>query len=179
MLHLRVLNEMESGVQGGTTSIGDADMDDLLVRQCDTDIPIPRQLEDSVIQSPRMFIKVGPTKGFVELGLLAASSSSKNRSALWKHFQSSKNPPLEALPIRQSRHPDPVPHMITANGQHRPAGLDKPGATNLLAGLNGAVEAMAGRIKARTRSNDQSCRPATYTAARTDPTQKSTATKLQ
>ncbi|KAH8751083.1 hypothetical protein F5883DRAFT_578518, partial [Diaporthe sp. PMI_573] len=74
LLHLRMLNEMEGGIQGGTTSVGNVDIDDLLVRQCDTDIPIPRRLEDSDVQSPRMFVEVGPTRGFAELGLLAASS---------------------------------------------------------------------------------------------------------
>ncbi|KAM4063877.1 ATP-dependent DNA helicase PIF1 [Hirsutella rhossiliensis] len=78
MLHLRMLNEMEGGVQGDTTSIGDADTDDLLVRQCDADIPIPRQLEDSAVQRPRMVVEVGSSRGFVELGLLAASSYTLN-----------------------------------------------------------------------------------------------------
>jgi hypothetical protein len=32
ILYLRMLNEMEGGVQGSTTSIGEADIDDLLVR---------------------------------------------------------------------------------------------------------------------------------------------------
>jgi hypothetical protein len=78
LLHLQMLNEMEGVVQGGTTSIGNADVDDLLVRQCDTDIPIPRPPEDSVVQSPRMFVEVGSTGGFAELGLLAASRYTLN-----------------------------------------------------------------------------------------------------
>ncbi|RYO88458.1 hypothetical protein DL764_008723 [Monosporascus ibericus] len=78
MLHLQMLNEMEGGVQGGTTSASNADIDDLLVRQCDTEVPIPKQLENSAVQSPRMFVKVGPTRGFVELGLLAASNYTLN-----------------------------------------------------------------------------------------------------
>ncbi|KAJ3454832.1 hypothetical protein MRS44_013432 [Fusarium solani] len=78
MLHLRMLDEMEGGIQGGTTSIGGADVDDLLVRQCDTEIPIPRQHGYPVTQNPRMFVEVGPARGFVELGLLAASSYTLN-----------------------------------------------------------------------------------------------------
>ncbi|EXL64589.1 hypothetical protein FOPG_19154 [Fusarium oxysporum f. sp. conglutinans race 2 54008] len=78
MLHIRMLDEMEGGVQVGTTSIGDADVDDLLVRQCDTEIPIPRQHEYPATQNPQMFVEVGPSRGFVELGLLAASSYSLN-----------------------------------------------------------------------------------------------------
>ncbi|KAJ4184745.1 hypothetical protein NW759_017007 [Fusarium solani] len=50
-----MLDEMGGGLQGGTTSIGDADIDDLLVRQCDTEVPIPRQLEDSTVQNPRIY----------------------------------------------------------------------------------------------------------------------------
>ncbi|KAJ4194591.1 hypothetical protein NW759_016508 [Fusarium solani] len=42
MLHLQMLDGIEGGLQGGTTSISDADIDDLLIQQCDTDIPIPR-----------------------------------------------------------------------------------------------------------------------------------------
>ncbi|KAJ3455137.1 hypothetical protein MRS44_013737 [Fusarium solani] len=74
MLHLRMLDEIESGLQCGTTSTGNADIDDLLVRQCDTEVPITRQYEDPVVQSPRMFVDVGLTKSFVEMGHLAASS---------------------------------------------------------------------------------------------------------
>ena len=78
MLHLRMLNEMEGRIQSGTTPIGNADIDDLLVRQCDADIPIPRELEYSEVQNPRMCVEVGPTRGFTELGLLAASSHTLN-----------------------------------------------------------------------------------------------------
>lgn len=78
MLHLRMLDEMEGGLQGRTTSIADADIDDLLVRQCDTEIPIPIQHEYPETQNPRMFVEVGPTRGFEELGLLAVSSYSLN-----------------------------------------------------------------------------------------------------
>lgn len=78
MLHLRMLDAIEGSVQGDTTSIGDADIDDLLVRQCDTDVPIPRQLGDSAVQSPRMSVEVGSTRGFVEIGHLAASCYTLN-----------------------------------------------------------------------------------------------------
>jgi hypothetical protein len=78
MLHLRMLDEMEGGLQCGITSTGNADIDDLLVRQCDTEVPIPRQYEDPVVQSPRMFVDVGLTKSFVEMGHLAASSYTLN-----------------------------------------------------------------------------------------------------
>ncbi|KAK7408553.1 hypothetical protein QQX98_009258 [Neonectria punicea] len=40
MLHLRMLNDMGGSVQGSTNSIGNADIDDLLVRQCNTKVPI-------------------------------------------------------------------------------------------------------------------------------------------
>ncbi|KAJ4176430.1 hypothetical protein NW755_014421 [Fusarium falciforme] len=78
MLHLRMLDEIESGLQCGTTSTGNADIDDLLVRHCDTEIPIPRQDEDPVIQGPRIFLDVDLTKSFVEMGHLAASSYTLN-----------------------------------------------------------------------------------------------------
>ncbi|KAG7424356.1 ATP-dependent DNA helicase PIF1 [Fusarium oxysporum f. sp. raphani] len=78
MLHLRMLDEMEGGLQCGTTSTGNADIDDLLVRHCDTEIPIPRQDEDPVIQGPRIFLDVDLTKSFVEMGHLAASSYTLN-----------------------------------------------------------------------------------------------------
>ncbi|KAM6514313.1 hypothetical protein FALCPG4_015463 [Fusarium falciforme] len=78
MLHLRMLDEMEGGLQCGTTSTGNVDIDDLLVRHCDTEIPIPRQDEDPVIQGPRIFLDVDLTKSFVEMGHLAASSYTLN-----------------------------------------------------------------------------------------------------
>ncbi|KAM5529293.1 hypothetical protein FOXYSP1_17137 [Fusarium oxysporum f. sp. phaseoli] len=78
LLHLQMLNEMEGVVQGGTTSIGNADIDDLLVRQCDADIPIPRHLETSQAQNPRMLVELGPVGGFTELGLQAASAYTLN-----------------------------------------------------------------------------------------------------
>ncbi|KAJ3568908.1 hypothetical protein NPX13_g6264 [Xylaria arbuscula] len=78
MLHLRILNEMEGGARSNTTLLGDTDIDDLLVRQCDTDVPILRQLEDPSVQSPRMFVSVGSTRGFLELGLLAATTYTLN-----------------------------------------------------------------------------------------------------
>uniref|UniRef100_A0A8H7N1M9 ATP-dependent DNA helicase n=1 Tax=Bionectria ochroleuca TaxID=29856 RepID=A0A8H7N1M9_BIOOC len=65
-------------IREGITSIGNTGINDLLVRQYDTDIPIPRRLEDSDVQSSRMLIKVGPTRGFAELGLLAASRYTLN-----------------------------------------------------------------------------------------------------
>ncbi|KAM5344579.1 hypothetical protein ACJ41O_013114 [Fusarium nematophilum] len=79
LLHIQMLNEIEGGVmQGDTASINYASIDDLLVRQCDTDIPIPRRLEDSEAQSPRMFVELGPVGGFMELGLRAASTYTLN-----------------------------------------------------------------------------------------------------
>ncbi|KAG7408961.1 ATP-dependent DNA helicase PIF1 [Fusarium oxysporum f. sp. raphani] len=78
LLHLQMLNEIEGGVQGGTTSIGNTDIDDLLVRQCDADIPIPRQLETSQATNPRMLVELGPVGGFTELGLRAASTYTLN-----------------------------------------------------------------------------------------------------
>ncbi|KAG6996878.1 ATP-dependent DNA helicase pfh1 [Fusarium oxysporum f. sp. conglutinans] len=79
MLHLRMLDEMEGGLQCGTASASNADIDDLLVRHCDTEIPITRQDEDDpVIQGPRIFLDVGLTKSFVEMGHLAASSYTLN-----------------------------------------------------------------------------------------------------
>ena len=74
-LDLRMLNAMESGPQA---SIVDSDIDDLLVRQCVTEISIPRQLHDSAAGNPRMLVEVGPTRGFMELGLLAGSSYTLN-----------------------------------------------------------------------------------------------------
>ncbi|RSL78064.1 hypothetical protein CEP52_017666, partial [Fusarium oligoseptatum] len=78
LLHLQMLNEVESAVQGGTTSVDNADIDDLLVRQCDTDVPITRRPEDLNGQSPRMLVELGPVRGFTELGLLAASRYTLN-----------------------------------------------------------------------------------------------------
>lgn len=78
LLHLQMLSEMGGGIQNGITSIGNADIDDLLVRQRDTDISIPRRLEDADVQSSGMFVDIGPTGGFAELGRLAASRFTLN-----------------------------------------------------------------------------------------------------
>jgi len=78
MLHLRMLDEMEGGLKGGTAPTENVDIEDLLVRQCDPEIPLPRQREDSALPNPRMFVDIGSTRGFVELGLLAASRYTLN-----------------------------------------------------------------------------------------------------
>jgi hypothetical protein len=73
MLHLRMLDEMESGIQDATHPTSDGDVDDILARNYDTDAPPPRQAQEAFTRAARMLVDVSPATGFVELGRQAAS----------------------------------------------------------------------------------------------------------
>jgi len=73
MLHLRMLDEMETGLQDNAHAIDDADVDDILDRYYDTDTPLPHQA-----RGPRILVDISPSKGFVELGRQAASAYTLN-----------------------------------------------------------------------------------------------------
>ena len=78
MLHLRMLDEMESGVQDAAHLTNDGDVDDILARHYETDTPLPRQAQAALTQAPRMLVDVSPTIGFIELGRQAASRCTLN-----------------------------------------------------------------------------------------------------
>ena len=59
MLLLRMLDGIKSGPQGGTHHTASADIDDILARHCDIDIPLPLQDHDPVTRGPRILINVG------------------------------------------------------------------------------------------------------------------------
>ncbi|KAH7109374.1 hypothetical protein B0J13DRAFT_490134, partial [Dactylonectria estremocensis] len=78
MLHLRMLDEIEGCSQGAVHSTGNADIDDVLARHYDAEIPFPAQGQDSAMDMPRILVDVSSTTGFVELGRLAASNYTLN-----------------------------------------------------------------------------------------------------
>ncbi|KAJ6436295.1 High-osmolarity-induced transcription protein 1 [Purpureocillium lavendulum] len=79
MLHLRMLDEMETGPQGGTRHSPNADIDDMLAQHYDTDIPLlHRGSQDIVTQGPRMLVDIDMASCFTELGRLAASQHTLN-----------------------------------------------------------------------------------------------------
>ncbi|KAJ3552042.1 hypothetical protein NPX13_g11212 [Xylaria arbuscula] len=78
MLHLRMLDEIESGPQGAAHLISTTDTDDLLARHYDTEIPIPLRGQDLVVQGPRIVVDVNPATGFTEMGRLATSNYTLN-----------------------------------------------------------------------------------------------------
>ncbi|KAH6955959.1 PIF1-like helicase-domain-containing protein [Ilyonectria sp. MPI-CAGE-AT-0026] len=78
MLHLRMLDEIETGSQGAAPGTSNDDLDDILVRHCDTDIAMPRQRLEPVERGPRILVDVNHATGFAELGRLAASGFTLN-----------------------------------------------------------------------------------------------------
>ncbi|EXV00919.1 hypothetical protein X797_005933 [Metarhizium robertsii] len=59
-------------------STGNADIDDILVRHDDTEIPLPRHSQNPVVQGPQMVVDTAPADGFIELGPIAASNYTLN-----------------------------------------------------------------------------------------------------
>jgi hypothetical protein len=78
MLHLRMLDEIESGPQSAPGTMGTEDLDDILVRHCDADVPIPTRCLGLVNHGPRMAVDVNHTTGFSEVGRAAALSFTLN-----------------------------------------------------------------------------------------------------
>jgi hypothetical protein len=78
LLHLRMLDEIEAGPADPARSKVNADIDDMLVRHGDTEIPLLHQHQDQVIQGPQMVVDVAAIGGFVELGNIAASNYTLN-----------------------------------------------------------------------------------------------------
>ena len=78
MLHLRMLDEMETGLQDTAYRTGDGDVDDILDRHYDTDITLPLQAQEALLHGPRILVDVSPATGFVELGCQAASTYTLN-----------------------------------------------------------------------------------------------------
>ncbi|KAH7461132.1 hypothetical protein FOMA001_g19195 [Fusarium oxysporum f. sp. matthiolae] len=78
MLHLRMLDEMETGPQGDTNPRINTDIDDILDRHHDAEIVPPCLNEDPVTRVSRMTIDVGQTSSFVELGRRAAAHYTLN-----------------------------------------------------------------------------------------------------
>ena len=78
MLHLRMLDEIESGSQDPAQPTTNTDIDDTLAQYYDADIPFPRRAQDSPLEGPRMLVDVRPIVSFVELGRQAASNYTLN-----------------------------------------------------------------------------------------------------
>jgi hypothetical protein len=80
MLHLRMLDEIETGPQGGAQTTPNADMDDVLARNYDTEIQIPllHRSSDTDAQGPRMLVDVDKISSFTELGRVSAQNYTLN-----------------------------------------------------------------------------------------------------
>ncbi|KAJ3572625.1 hypothetical protein NPX13_g4988 [Xylaria arbuscula] len=78
MLHLRMLDEIESGPESAAQSRDDGDIDDMLARHWDSEIPFLRQGRDQVTEGPRMLVDINPATSFAELARLAASNYTLN-----------------------------------------------------------------------------------------------------
>ncbi|KJZ68118.1 hypothetical protein HIM_12488 [Hirsutella minnesotensis 3608] len=78
LLHLRMLDDIESGSQGAVLSSNGADIDDRLARYDETEIAIVHPRSDLNEQGPRMLVDVTPTTGFVEMGYTAAATFTLN-----------------------------------------------------------------------------------------------------
>ncbi|KAH8743149.1 hypothetical protein F5883DRAFT_477354, partial [Diaporthe sp. PMI_573] len=78
MLHLQMLDEIETGPQGGRHHTPNDDIDDMLARNYDTEIPLPRRSQGPVAQGPRMLVDVNMATSFAGLGRLAASNYTLN-----------------------------------------------------------------------------------------------------
>lgn len=74
MLHLRMLDEIEGCSQGAVHSLGNTDVDDVLARQYNMEIPFLLENQDIAMDMPRILVDVGYAIGFIELGRLAASN---------------------------------------------------------------------------------------------------------
>ncbi|KJZ68494.1 hypothetical protein HIM_12113 [Hirsutella minnesotensis 3608] len=78
LLHLRMLDDIESGSRGTVLSSNGADIDDRLARYDDAEMAIARPRSDLDEQGPRMLVDVSPATGFVEMGYTAAATFTLN-----------------------------------------------------------------------------------------------------
>ncbi|KJZ68102.1 hypothetical protein HIM_12507 [Hirsutella minnesotensis 3608] len=78
LLHLRMLDDIESGSHGTVLSSNGAGIDDRLARYDDTEMAIARPRSDLDEQGPRILVDVSPTIGFVEMGCTAAATFTLN-----------------------------------------------------------------------------------------------------
>jgi hypothetical protein len=78
MLHLRILDEIETGPQGGAQPTPNADIDDVLARNYDMEMPLMLRSRDTVVQDARMLVEIDRATGFVELGRLSVSNLTLN-----------------------------------------------------------------------------------------------------
>ncbi|KJZ69247.1 hypothetical protein HIM_11370 [Hirsutella minnesotensis 3608] len=78
LLHLRMLDDIESGSRGTVLSSTGADIDDRLARYDDAEIIIAHPRSDLNEQGPRMLVDVSPATGFVEMGYTAAATFTLN-----------------------------------------------------------------------------------------------------
>lgn len=73
-----MLDEIETGPVDARHSTGNADIDDILVRHDDTEIPLPRHSQNPFVQGPQMVVDTAPAGGFIELGRIAAFNYTLN-----------------------------------------------------------------------------------------------------
>ncbi|KAH7140508.1 hypothetical protein B0J13DRAFT_558021, partial [Dactylonectria estremocensis] len=78
MLHLQMLDEIETGPQGGPHHTPNDDIDDMLARHYDAEIPLLQRSQATAAQGPRMLVDVNMATSFTELGRLAASEYTLN-----------------------------------------------------------------------------------------------------
>ncbi|KJZ68027.1 hypothetical protein HIM_12582 [Hirsutella minnesotensis 3608] len=78
LLHLRMLDEIETGPQGSPHHAPNADIDDVLARHYDAELPLPHRSQGTAMHGPRMLVNVNMATSFTELGHLAASEYTLN-----------------------------------------------------------------------------------------------------
>ncbi|KAH0600505.1 hypothetical protein MHUMG1_01502 [Metarhizium humberi] len=71
-------DEIETGPADARHSTGNADIDNILVRHDDTEIPLPRHSQNPVVQGPQMAVDTAPAGGFIGLGRIATSNYTLN-----------------------------------------------------------------------------------------------------
>ncbi|KAJ3509146.1 hypothetical protein NM208_g15708 [Fusarium decemcellulare] len=79
MLHLQMLDEIETGPQCDRHHTPNDDIDDMLARHYDAaTIPLPQRSRATVAPGPRMLVDVDMATSFTELGRIAASEYTLN-----------------------------------------------------------------------------------------------------
>ncbi|KAM4064303.1 PIF1-like helicase [Hirsutella rhossiliensis] len=78
LMHLRMLDDIESGSQGTMLSADGADVDDTLARYGDTESAAALPGSDLNEQGPRMLVDVSPATSFAEMGHTTAASFTLN-----------------------------------------------------------------------------------------------------
>ena len=134
LLHLQMLDEIETGPADARHSTDNADIDDILVRHDDTEIPLPRHSQNPVVQGPQMVVDTAPAGGFIELGRIAASNYTLN------HLQTMALQLVCSFLDRYTAYPDSAAQHLQYTG-----GPGGTGKSRIIDALNDVFAARAQR----------------------------------